>query len=347
MNSEDLMRAHPWNATIVEERATKFEDLWHPYVALYVLHSVAAAVGFFLSLYAPGCCAAAMMLSGLSFVVSAFTGRPIWGNAPWSFIWYGVLIKWLIVNVFATVPVLILRAKRLSTRIVKIVSIFVYVILGSNIIWTLGMQSNGHVVVYLNRVAGVCLVIALTLHCSAVCRAGLGLFEVRKDFVYGFGTSFPWLVCYTTWNALFIAKITIGGVLQDILFWCMMYAYQMWDRNHLPIELYFAFARPVQLGTYIGFTEFVGLSIPYFYNATALTEEQPLPVNSHSFILFITFMNMLFSFFCVARAGHRLAFGLGYFQERFEEVHGIPDVRAITEYDDDDDDEESSDNGCC
>merc|ERR1719217_769119 len=127
------------------------------------------------------------------------------------------------------------------------------------------------------------LVISLIVHCAAVCKHrgscsgkagqnGCGLVDIRNQFPYGFGTSFPWLVCYTVWNALFIAKITIGGVLQDFLFWALMAFYKYWDNKHLPVELYFFFARPVQLGTYIGFTECIGLFVPYFTEATALTE---------------------------------------------------------------------------
>jgi len=342
-----------------EQRATNIYDLYHPYVLLYLLHCVAALIGFFLSLYAPGCYALVMVLSGLTFLISACTGWPIWGYEPGSFIWIGVVIKWLIVNILATIPVLLLRAKKMPPSVVRMVAFFVYFILGSNILWTLGMESKGHIIVYLNRVAGVMLVIALILHSVAVCRAGLGLFEVRKGFVYGFGTSLPWLICYTVWNALFIAKITVGGVLQDILFWCLMAGYKQWDDYHLPIELYFAFARPVQLGTYIGFTEFVGAFIPYFYQAPELTECHPLPINSHAFFLFIAFMNMLFSFLCVFNAGQRLVCGLGYFQERFEAVHGIGQERSLMEskfeeesseedgYDDSDDEEEEGSSGGC
>lgn len=245
-------------------------------------------------------------------------------------------MKWAIVNAFATIPVLILRAWKLSAQITNAFGVFVYVILGANILWTLGMDSKGHIIVYLNRVAGVMLVIALIAHCTAVCRAGLSLFEVRNAFPYGMGTSLPWLVCYTVWNALFIAKITVGGLLQDILFWVMMFAYSYIDDKQLPIELYFGFARPVQLGTYIGFTEMMGTFVPFFYEAKELTETRPLPINSHAFFLFIAFMNMVWSFVCTAWAFQRLFCGLGFFESRFKEVHNI----LSEESDDDDDDDD-------
>jgi len=319
-----------WSLAEAEQRATTLEDLWHPYILLYLLHCVACGVGAVMSLYTPYAYLVVNLLSGFSFLYSAITGAEMWGNKLGDFLWTGVFIKWLIVNLFATVPVLLLRARKMSPRVIKLFGYFVYGILGSNIIWTLGMESKGHIIVYINRVAGIMLVIALIMHCVAVCRAkpALDLFEVRSGFLYGFGTSLPWLVCYTVWNALFIAKITIGGLLQDILFWCLMAFYQYWDGHHLPIELYFAFARPVQLGTYIGFTEFLGTFVPYFYNSTTMSEHQPLPINSHAFFLFIAFANMLWSFVCTFWAGQRLVYGLGYFQHKFEEVHRDVPVTA-------------------
>jgi len=338
-------------AALAHQKATVLADIWHPYILLYIAHTAACGVGAVLSLYAPMTYLVINLLSGFSFLYSAISGNEMWGNKVGDFLWTGVFIKWLIVNLFATVPVLLLRARQLSTQTIKTFGIFVYVILGSNVIWTLGMDSNGHIVVYLNRVCGVMLVIALTLHCVAVCRAGLGLFEVRSGFVYGFGTSLPWLVCYTVWNALFIAKITIGGLLQDILFWCLMAFYQYWDGHHLPVELYFAFARPVQLGTYIGFTEFCGTFIPYFYESNTMDDHQPLPINSHAFFLFIAFMNMLWSFVVVFWAAQRLVFGLGYFQDKFDEVHGrvredilMQDLSGEEEESEEEGEEESS--GC-
>jgi len=352
----DAMVANATNATnatiqscieAAQNRATNLDDLWHPYILLYTGHCLAAAVGFVLSLQAPGCYAAVMVLSGLSFLYSAITGAGMWNHLPGSYLWTGVFIKWIIVNIGATVPVLLLRSCKLSRTAIQATAVGIYVILGSNIIWTLGHDSQGHIVVYLNRTCGVALVIALLVHCVAVCVRGKRdvrsreaplLFEVAQRFPYGFGTSMPWLVCYTVWNALFIAKITIGGLLQDILFWVLMVAYQNWDIRadgvKLPLELYFGYARPVQLGTYIAFTEFVGTFVPYFYEATELTEEQPLPVNSHAFFLFIAFVNMLWSFVVVFWAFQRLFCGLDFFKKSFKDVHALQGDESDSEKDD-------------
>lgn len=279
--------------SISAQTATQFDELWHPYVILYIGHVVAAIAAVPLSLYLPRTSIGIMVGSGLIFLIGAITGWPTWGFTTSDFIWWGVLIKWLIVNALATVPVLVMRAFKPGQRAMRIMGIFVYTILGSNILWTLGLDSKGMVVVYLNRCTAVVLTTSLILHCASCCRWGQELFEVRRGMVYGFGTSFPWIVCYTTWNALFIAKVSIGTTLQDILFWAMMYAYQCLDRSPLPIEFYFGFARPVQLGTYIAFAEWVGTLVPYFYEAKDLKEHQPLPVNSHAFFLFVCFANLV------------------------------------------------------
>lgn len=242
--------------------------------------------------------------------------------------WIGFFAKWLIVNLAATVPVLLMRACNFSQRCVKISGICIYVILGSNVIWTMFMKNDyDSFIVYVNRTAGAMLTIALIIHCIGVCKANYGLFEVRSldggNFPYGFGTSFWWIVCYTVWNFLFAARIGIGTTLQDFLFWGLMFFYKWWDGVQLPIELYFGFARPVQLGSYIAFSEFMGGFVPYFYESTTLSEEQPMPVYSNAYVLFIATANMVLSFFVVGWAVQRLICGLGFFQSRFEEVHKI------------------------
>jgi len=317
----------PCNATA---RATDLSSLWHPYILLYTGHCLVAAIFALTSLYVPLATALVMFASGLTFVISAaagFDGQdariPIWGHEPGSYLWYGVLIKWLIVNLAAAVPVLLMRACKCKPKLANLIGIPVYVILGSNVIWTMFMDSEQMAIVYVNRVCGAMITIALILHCSAVCRAGYGLFEVRGGMPYGFGTSYAWILCYTVWNILFAARIGLGTTLQDFLFWALMAFYKWWDNHHLPVELYFGFARPVQLGSYIAFTEFVGAFIPYFYDAPTLKVEQPMPIYSNSYILFLAWMNMLWSFLVVFWSAQRLVYGLGHFQERFEAVHAF------------------------
>jgi len=309
---------------------TDFFSLWHPYILMYMGHCVNATVFALLSLYAPVVTAVIMAASGLIFLTSAIWSIPIWGNEPGSFLWIGFFLKWLIVNLAATVPVLLMRKYNFSYKCVKISGICIYIILGSNVIWTMFMDSEKMFIVYVNRVAGGMLTIALILHCAAVCKAGLGLFEVRGEvgsqMPYGFGTSHAWILCYTVWNFLFAARIGLGTTLQDFLFWALMAFYKHIDGHELPIELYFGFARPVQLGSYIAFSEFLGAFVPYFYEATSLTEEQPLPIYSNSFILFVAVLNMIFSVFIVGWSAQRLICGLGYFQTRFEEVHKLEDT---------------------
>lgn len=346
---------NPCNNTLV--RPTDFYSLWHPYILLYSLHCVIAALFAIMSLKVPKTTCGLIAASGVTFLISACANIPIWGHSPDSFLWMGVFIKWLIVDLAATVPVLLMKGVEFSPRVVRMMGIPIYVILGSNVIWTMFLDSEEMFIVYVNRVSGACLTIGLILHCVAVCRAGLGLFEVRGGFPYGFGTSYSWIVCYTVWNFLFAARIGLGTTLQDFLFWAIMLFYQWYDDKQLPVELYFGFARPVQLGSYIGFTEFIGAFVPYFYEAPTLAEEQPLPIYSNSFILFVAWLNMLLGICVVVWAAQRAINGLGFFQERFEKVHKLQaglivdqedqEMEALVDeedYEDEEDDEEKS--GC-
>lgn len=296
-----------------------------------------------------------MVLSGTVFVYSAASGTPMWGYDFPGFTWIGVFAKWLIVNAFATVPVLMLKACKYSRNVVFAFGVFVYSILGANVIWTLfdfkyGMEDgNNHIVKIINQCCGVSLTVSLIIHCIALCRHGRDLIVVAGGFPYGFGTTFPWLACYTCWNALFIAKITIGGTLQDILFWVLMFAYQCMDRKQPYIELYFFFARPVQLGSYIAFTEWMGTFVPYFYEATTLNDHQPLPVNSHAYFLFICIMNLIFSLLPLYWACQRLVFGLNDFEDRYISVEGVDvyDKQILADEDFDEYDEEDEEESTC
>lgn len=300
-----------------QERATDWSELWHPYVVLYGLQTVVAVVAMFVSLRFPKALIVIMILSGLVFVISWLADQPAWGYKALTYIWIGVLIKWLIVNAFATVPVLYLHAFKPGVRTTRMIGYFVYTILGMNILWTLGLDSNRHVVAYLNGATAVMLTISLLIHCLALHRHGQEFYEVRHSFPYGFGTTFPWLVCYTVWNALFTAKISLGTTLQDALFWGMMFGMQKLDNLAQPIELYFGFARPVQLGAYIAFSEWMGTFVPWFYEAKPLTEHQPLPVNSHSYFFFIVCCNLILSVICTVWASYRFCNGLGSFAHRY------------------------------
>jgi len=303
-----------------------------------------AALFAFLSLYVPKITAGIILASGLTFLISAIAKMPIWGHMPGSYLWLGVFIKWLIVDLTATIPVLLMRGIKMKPKVVRLLGYPVYVILGSNVVWTMFYSmDNGDeqmAIVIVNRICGGSLTIALILHCVAICQAGYGLFEVRGGMPYGFGTSFDWILCYTVWNVLFAARIGLGTTLQDFLFWAMMAFYKYSDGKHLPIELYFGFGRPVQLGCYIGFTEFLGAFVPYFYESSTLTDEQPMPIYSSTYFFFIAWLNMLWSFCVVFFAGRRLFCGLGRFQERFEAVHSLSHKGELLDGSEDDDDSE-------
>jgi hypothetical protein len=284
------------NSTICGS-ACDFEQLWHPYVLLFITHCAAAALATFLSLKFPKALIWIMALSGLAFPISAIFGLPMWQYTVVDFYWWGVFIKWVIVNALATIPVVIIKANNLTAGQMRCISILVYVILGSNVVWTMFAVHEGHLVRFVNRGAGTFLTLALTIHCVALCRHGYKLVDVnpKSGFPYGYGTPLPWLICYTVWNVLFIIQIATGSTLQDILFWAIMYAYWYVDKPRKPIELYFLYGRPVQLGSYIAHAEWMGTFVPYFRDAETLKETHPLDVNGNAYIFFISLANFVWS----------------------------------------------------
>eukprot|EP00930_Biecheleria_cincta_P011286 TRINITY_DN113951_c0_g1_i1.p1 TRINITY_DN113951_c0_g1~~TRINITY_DN113951_c0_g1_i1.p1 ORF type:complete len:341 (-),score=41.14 TRINITY_DN113951_c0_g1_i1:35-1057(-) len=300
-------------------RASDLSELWHPYVLMYALHSVVALIAVPVSLHFPRLLIAVMIASGILWPLTWVLNQPLWGQdgtrgaqdlSPGSYLWWGVFLKWLIVNFCATVPVLYLRVLWApSQRTVLVLGAFVYVILGANVVWTIGLIKN-EVVDWVNHATAILLTLSLILHCVALRRHhAREFFEVRKGFVYGYATPFPWLMCYTIWNALFVASISIGMTLQDILFWCMMLGYQAMDGQRLPIEMYFAFARPIQLGTYIALSDWVGTFIPFFRDAATLKSKQPLNINGNAYFFYIVCCNFVFSIFITYWAAARMVRG--------------------------------------
>jgi len=298
-----------------------------------MMHVFFAIVFMHMSINGTRALIAIMMLSGLLWPVSAMIDQPLWGQdgtdgsddlSPGSYLWWGTFVKWLIVNFCACVPVLVLKALKGPTRRqIHVCGCFVYFVLGANIVWTVGLIKH-QVVDWLNHVTAVFLTVSLILHCWALRKhACKDLFVMKHGFVYGYGTPFPWLICYTVWNVLFVAEISIGMTLQDILFWALMIGYRAMDTQRIPIEMYFAFARPVQLGTYIAVSDWIGTFVPLLRNAGSLKHQQPLPVNANAYFLFIVLMNLGWSIVVTWWAGHRVIYG-------FDPNH-LADVKFLRE----------------
>jgi len=247
-----------------------------------------------------------MLLGGLIWPISALAGIPIWQDMPYNLVWWGCFIKWLIVCALAAVPVVALRIGELTPRRLNITGYFIYFILGANILWTLPAPHKDHVVRIVNKAIGAALVIGLVIHIAALRRHGRDLYEVRRHpgsskirFVYGNGTPLSWLFCYTVWNFTFLMEISTGTTLQTILFWVGMCGYKWIDPDPQPIELYFGFARPVNLGVFIVVSETLGTFVPFFREAPTLREHSPLPLNSHPYFFFIVVVNFVWSIVCI------------------------------------------------
>lgn len=274
-----------------------WKDLMHPYLILYFLHTVNAGIACALAMKAPIVLIVVMVLSGISYLVSALVPIDMWNDNVSTSHWWLGFAKWVIVNALATIPVCCIQAFKLNDTIIQVIGCFVYIILGTNVVWTLGFEMPDWIRV-VNAACALSLTLSLIIHCCGRRRHGKKLFEKVDGMVYGYGTPMAWLVCYTIWNALFVAEYSMGMTLQDILFWAMMFLMQCLDGNRRPVDIYFAYARPVQLGSYIAFGAAMGL-IPYFRETPWLAELQPLKINSHAYFLFIASCNFLWSLLCL------------------------------------------------
>jgi len=255
-----------------------------------------------------------MALSGLLWPISAIIDAcggagmgHIWHDAPWSGEWFMTFFKWVIVNAAAALPVLVVKAYNVSNRFCHFTGYFIHAVLGANILWTLIHKVNGWVR-FFNFSVGISLTISLVTYMVALAKSGESLLEKVNGVPYGRATPLPWLICYTIWNATFVADLSIGMTLQDILFWAMMIVMQRFDRYPLTIDLYFAFARPIQLGTYIALGCWTGI-VPWFRDAELHNPIQPLGINDDFYFLFITLINLMLSFFCLYEALQALMFG--------------------------------------
>lgn len=288
---------------------SEWDPMMHPYVALFWTHVFVHAGATALSYKAPQTLMVAVACSGLLWPLSAVTGWMIWDDKhlPWMPDWWMIFVKWLIVDVAAGLPVLYLRAFRASSSVVTYTGIWIYVVLGANIVWTMFYQVDGWVRAT-NTMVGGFLTLSLVLNCVALTMHGKPLLEMRKGMPYGRATPFAWLLCYTFWNAMFVVDYSAGMTLQDILFWAMMYIFQYLDEDPLTVEYYFAYARPIQLAVYIATGCWSGL-IPYYNSVPSLAMCQPLPVNKHPYFLFLCQANLVLSIYCTMRACMALGHG--------------------------------------
>jgi len=309
---------------------TKWDPLFHPYVILFWTHVLMTAVATILAVKAPLTLMIVVVCSGLLWPISAMFNLHIWDEVhePNSAEWWMTFIKWLIVDAAAGLPVLYLRAFRSSYSVVTYIGIWIYIVLGANIVWTMFYVVDGWIRA-INTFVGGFLTLSLILNCVALTMHKKPLLEMRKGIPYGRATPFAWLLCYTFWNAMFVADYSPGMTLQDILFWAMMYIFQFIDEEPLTIEYYFAYARPVQLATYIATGCWSGL-VPYFTQPMTLAKCLPLPVNKHPYFLFLNQANLLLSIYCTVRSVASLARGPAQMpvQKRLTQV--APDRRRTT-----------------
>jgi len=286
------------------------DSLLHPAFVSYWIHCIAAGVVVCLILYLPGDLGHKLVIVLLPLLVSIWIASWIWqfqvcrlkppcftcdppSNGQGT--WWLMFVKSLIVNIGPVVPMLGCIIGGWGARGRNIAAGIVYFILWANVFWTLFFpwiaQFNVNMTVWANWWTGASLCISLLVHLAALCNKGVVLFQVEGKILYGYGTSLSWLICYTIWNGQFVLSLAPGLTLQDILFWCLMFAFYYASGQARPVEDYFAMARPIQLGLYIGLSDWLDL-IPFFR-----VPGIGLDVNRHAYFLFLASANFVYSLY--------------------------------------------------
>lgn len=278
-------------------RSADRDTLLHPNFCMYYIHVVAAGIAVLMALYVPSLLMALLISMVLLWPASYVLGFQICRLEPGSSTWWLMCIKSAIVNICPTTPVLlcIIKKDTWGRAHHQIAGGIGYFILWANVFWTLFFPLlatyNHNLTCTFNTMTGGSLCIALLVHLFGHYRNNVDLCHVEGKVFYGCGTSLSWLICYTVWNALFVLTLAPGLTLQDILFWAMMFAFYYYTGKSHPIEDYFSMARPIQLGMYIGLSDWADL-IPFF-----CVPGVGLDVNRHAFFLFISTFNFIYSFY--------------------------------------------------
>jgi len=292
------------NAFNVSAEAHPYPDrdsLFHPCFLSYWIQTLGAIIATVLALKCPMVLMVVLVGMTLIWPASFIGGFQVCRMDPGTAPWWLMAIKSLIVNICPVVPMLLVKVNWATWKQTKknTAGYFVYFILWANVFWTLFFpwltDLNFNETVKANWLCGLSLCISLIVHLFAMRRRNVPLFRTdeRDDHrvVYGYGTSLSWLICYTVWNGLFVLSLAPGLTLQDVLFWCIMIALYYDSETRDPIEDYFAMARPIQLGAYIGISDWLDL-IPYFR-----VDGIGLDMHRHAYFLFIATFNFLYSLY--------------------------------------------------
>lgn len=271
------------------------QSLFHPYLWTYIIQVVCGAIAAVMGVYVPLPLLVLLLAAVSAWPLSWFCNLPIYAMHPGDFMWTMMALKSIIVNIAPTVPVLLICIFKFDKRGCTIAGYWTYAMLWANVAWTLGFPMPD-LVMKVNGVCGASLCLSLAVRLISMACSRTVPAELRDGIVYSFGTSLSWLVCYTVWNALFVADFAVCLVLQDILFWCFMFYYWYHSNCASNIEHYFGMARPIQLSIYIAVSDWTGL-IPFFRDAAGIG----LDVNRHAFFLFIASVNALYSMGVLAR----------------------------------------------
>lgn len=269
----------------------ELETLLHPNFASYFLHAIFLAICAIMGIYCKCALVVFLALLVVAWPISAIFGLSIYAMKPFDGMWCAMMAKSIIVNWLPTIPMLLMGIMNCSRTLRQAAGIWVYFAFWCNIFWTL-LFPMPDLVMKANGLAGAVLCCSLIIRLFALCKAGVDTFEVKDNFIYGYGTSLSYLVCYTVWNALFVSDMAVGLSLQDILFWVLMVFYYYWSGKVADVEDYFAMARPIQLSVYIGVSDVIGM-IPWFKAQKPIG----LDMNRHPYFFYIAIMNFIFSWY--------------------------------------------------
>lgn len=244
---------------------------------------IAFSIGLWVADHKPRLLIALLFGSVLAHPISLISGTPLWKDMPLSFNWNLMLAKWILVVLFATIPITLIKLGKKELH--SYIDIYQGVI-AFNIAWTLCYGVFSNIGISLQSLLAVLLIISLIVRSIKFWRIkGAVGKKDQKGMIVFYNTPMMWLILYSIWNASFVVT-TFGtyALTQILLFWlAMLYLKGSSKANYdYPLSYHFGYTRALTLGIFIASNNIMGI-FSYFREGLQVK----IISSSESWIIFI------------------------------------------------------------